>query len=69
LCDFYYEWIRRIFTERSENVKSRTELNPGTVSEIKYCSGKYRTDGHRIFSGGSALEQRGADMEPGVLNL
>ena len=28
LCDFYYEWMMRLFSERSENVKSRTELNP-----------------------------------------
>ena len=46
LCDFYCEWIMCIFSERSENVKSRRELNPGHVPEIKDCPGKTRTNGH-----------------------
>jgi len=36
----------RISSERSDNMKSRTELNPGHVHGIKNCPGKSRTDGH-----------------------
>jgi len=34
LCDFYWEWIMHIFSERSENIISSTELNAGHVPEI-----------------------------------
>jgi len=31
-----------------KNIKSRTELNPGHVPEVKDCPGKSRTYGHLI---------------------
>jgi len=35
-----------IFSETSENINSRTQLNPGHVAEIRDCPGRHRTDGH-----------------------
>ena len=34
-----------IFSERSENIKSRTELYPGHIPEIDDSPGKFRMDG------------------------
>ena len=47
-CYFYSNGSRIFSSERSENIKSRIELNPGHVPEIKDCPGKSRTDGQLI---------------------
>jgi len=52
LCDFYYEWIIRISSERSDQIqdKFRIQLNPRHVPEIKDCPGKSKTGGHLKYA-------------------